>query len=137
MEMAANEFNIFVFNLKNLWRSGQEATLNVKSKAGNAWVELGACLGHPLDLSPPHLHRDDHEENSRYRRRHRRSAERQNKETEESIENDNTVENDDKGLKRILRMKLRLLQNSWIRTKTKKMLTKKETVLPNKTVMTM
>ena len=53
--MAANELDSFVFKLKNLWRNGQEATLNVKTKAGEAWVELQVGLGRPLDLPPPHL----------------------------------------------------------------------------------
>ena len=90
--MAANEINSFVYKFKNLWRNGQEANLNLKSKAGNAWVELSVCLGHPLDLPPPQLHRGDHESNSRSRRRSRRAAERLNKETKENVEKVENVE---------------------------------------------
>jgi hypothetical protein len=53
--MAANELDSFVFKLKNLWRNGQDATLSVKTKAGEAWVELQVGLGRSLDLPPPHL----------------------------------------------------------------------------------
>ena len=94
--MAASELNSFVYKFKNLWRTGQEATLNVKCKAGNAWVELGVCLGHPLDIPPPQLHRHDHQGNSRDRRRNRRAAERLAKETNEGMEDGDKVENEHK-----------------------------------------
>ena len=89
--MAADELNSFMFKFKNLWRNGQEATLNVRSKAGNAWVELSVGLGHPLDLPPPPLYNNYHQGNSRDRRRNRRKAEKINqklKETEEVLENE-------------------------------------------------
>ena len=78
--MAADELNSFVFKFKNLWRNGQEATLNVKSKAGNAWVELSVGLGHPLDLPPPPVYKDYDHGNSRDHRRSRRVAEKLNQE---------------------------------------------------------
>ena len=37
-----------------MWRNGQEATLNVKTKAGKAWVELQFGLGSP-PISLHHL----------------------------------------------------------------------------------
>jgi hypothetical protein len=76
--MAANELDSFVFKLKNLWRNGQEATLNVKTKAGEAWVELQVGLGRPLDLPLPHIHLNQGVQNgkSRDRRRAKRAAER-------------------------------------------------------------
>ena len=88
--MAADELNSFVFKFKNLWRNGQEASLNVISKSGNAWVELSVGLGHPLDLPPPPLSKDTHHDNSRDRHRNRRAAEKLNnelKETEEVLRN--------------------------------------------------
>ena len=84
--MAAEELNSFVYKFKNLWRNGQEATLNVRSKAGNAWVELSVGLGHPVDLPPPPLHKDIHHGNSRDRRRNRRAAEKLNEELKETEE---------------------------------------------------
>ena len=57
--MAANELDSFVYKFKNLWRNGQEASLNVKSKAGRAWIELHVELGHPLDLPPPYIYHQD------------------------------------------------------------------------------
>ena len=93
--MAADELNSFVFKFKNLWRNGQEATLNVRSKAGNAWVELSVGLGHPLDLPPPPLYNNYHQGNSRDRRQNRRKAEKLNqelKETEEVLENKTELE---------------------------------------------
>ena len=56
--MASNELDRFVFKFKNLWRNGQEANLNVRTKAGigRASIELKVELGHPHDLPPPHLH---------------------------------------------------------------------------------
>ena len=95
--MAAEELNSFVYKFKNLWRNGQEATLNVRSKAGNAWVELSVGLGHPVDLPPPPLHKDIHHGNSRDRRRNRRAAEKLNeelKETEEVSRNKTEFENE-------------------------------------------
>ena len=65
----------------------------MKCNAGNAWVELGVCLGHPLDLPPPQLYREGHGGNSRDRRRNRRAAEKVAKETKEGMEDDNEVEN--------------------------------------------
>ena len=56
--MANNELNSFVYKYNNLWRTGQKTNLNVKCNDGNAWVELGVCLGHPLDLPHPQLYRD-------------------------------------------------------------------------------
>ena len=78
--MAANELDSFVVKFKNLWRNGQEATLKVKSKDGEAWIELQVGLGHPLDLPPPHLqaHQRVQTGTSRDRRRARRAAERKN-----------------------------------------------------------
>ena len=78
--MAANELDSFVYKFKNLWRTGQEAKLNVRTKAGNAWVKLSVGLGHPLDLPPPqqHVPRDVHDGNSRVRRRKKCAAERLN-----------------------------------------------------------
>ena len=70
--------------------------MNVKCNAGKAWVELGVCLGYPLDLPPPQLYQDDHGGNSCDRRQNRRAAERVAKETKESVENDDEVENKDK-----------------------------------------
>ena len=67
-----------MYKFKNLWRSGQDATLNLKSKAGNAWVELRVELGHPLDLPPPPFHKDIQLSNSHDRRRKRRAAEKLN-----------------------------------------------------------
>ena len=97
--MAANELNSFVYKFKNLWRTGQDATLNVKCEAGNARVELSVGLGYPLDLPPPpqHVHRDVHGGNSRERRKNRRAAERQNKapkETERGWEDKSNEENE-------------------------------------------
>ena len=63
---------------------------NVRSKAGNAWVEPSVGLGHPLDLPPPPLSKDTHHDNSRDRHRNRRAAEKLNnelKETEEVLRN--------------------------------------------------
>ena len=57
--MASNELDSFVFKFKNLWRNGQEANLNVKTKAGRASIELKVELGHSLDLPPPYLHHFD------------------------------------------------------------------------------
>ena len=58
--MAANGLNSFVFKFKNLWRNGQEATLNMKTESGKAWVELHVGLGYPVDLPPPPLQRGIH-----------------------------------------------------------------------------
>ena len=97
--MAANELNSFVYKFKNLWRTGQDATLNVKCEAGKARVELSVGLGHPLDLPPPpqHVHRDVRGDNSRDRRRNRRAAERLNeglKETESGFGDKTKEENE-------------------------------------------
>jgi len=75
--MAANELDSFVLKFKNLWRNGQEATLKVKSKEVEAWVELQVVLVHPLDLPPPQLkvHQRVANGNSRDHRRARRAAE--------------------------------------------------------------
>ena len=76
--MAANELDSFVYKFKNLWRNGQEASLNVKSKAGRAWIELHVELGHPLDLPPPYIYHQDgvKASTSRDRRRNRRATHR-------------------------------------------------------------
>ena len=53
LEMAANELISFVFMFKNLWRNGQEKTLNMKTEYGKAWFEVRAGLGYPVDLPTP------------------------------------------------------------------------------------
>jgi hypothetical protein len=50
--MASEELTSFVYKFKNLWRHGQEATLNIRSKAGDAWIEPCVGLGLPVDLPP-------------------------------------------------------------------------------------
>ena len=43
--MADPELDSFVFKFKNLWRSGLQATLNVNTRDGLAWVQLEVGLG--------------------------------------------------------------------------------------------
>ena len=65
--------------MKNLWRSGLQATLNVNTRDGLAWVQLEVGLGRPLDLPQPHPHHHQQPPwngNSRDRRRNRRAVAR-------------------------------------------------------------
>ena len=66
--MAANELNSFVYKFKKSWRNGQEASLNIKTKAGRAWVELQVQLECPVGLPPPTLYQDVLDGTSRDRR---------------------------------------------------------------------
>ena len=62
-----------------MWRCGRQATLNVNTRDGLAWVHLEVGLGPPLDLRQPHPHHHQQpprNSNSRDRRRNRRAASR-------------------------------------------------------------
>ena len=86
-----------MFKFKNLWRNGQEATLNLRTKAGKASLELCVELGAAVGL-PSHHHRLHHggdSVTSRDRRRVRRAAERSNtglKVSEEGTKDNDTAE---------------------------------------------
>ena len=74
--MAMSEIDSFVVKFKNLWHSGRNATLTIKSKAGKAEVTLQAELGdapHPPAQLPNH-HRVSRNGPARQRRRQRRAA---------------------------------------------------------------
>ena len=57
--MAVQDLDSFYFKFKNLMFAEKDATLTVKSEAGQVQVSLSVDLGHVLSVEPshlPHLH---------------------------------------------------------------------------------
>ena len=84
--MYPSELDSFIVKLKNLWKSGYDAHLNVETHAGEAWVNLHARLGlapFPWPLQPQNQRNQNSP--SRQRCRARRASARHGKaeETEE------------------------------------------------------
>ena len=48
-----DELNSFIIKFKHLWRSGQDAHLDVECHAGKAWVDICVQLGHEAGLQIP------------------------------------------------------------------------------------
>ena len=69
-----NELNSFIVKFKNLWRSGQDAHLDMGCHAGQAWVGIHVQLGHVAGHQPPNKRNKNTP--SRQRRRARRAAAR-------------------------------------------------------------
>ena len=89
----------FVRKFVNLWKSGCEASLNVESKAWNAYVNLRVGLGH----DHPHLRKDEQDGGFRggspakQRRKERREAERGERAKAEQVDaagRNDTVKNE-------------------------------------------
>ena len=82
--MESMELNSFVTKFNYLWKSGQDAHLNIHTYAGNAWVGLSLNLGH-FPTGPVHINSSPRKQDSpsRRRRRERRAAARE-------TQNDNT-----------------------------------------------
>ena len=74
--MAAREIESFLRKFTYLWSAGLDAHLNVETHAGQAWVSLHLCLGHPP--GPLHVFATKQTRNSpaRQRRCEQREAER-------------------------------------------------------------
>ena len=96
-----DELDSFVRKFVNLWKSGCEASLNVESKAGNAYVNLRVGLGH----AHPHIQKDQQEDGgcrggspAKQRRKERREAERGERAKAEQVDaaGSNGTENNDK-----------------------------------------
>ena len=68
--MTLSEIDSFYFKFKNLLIAEKDATLTLKSEAGQAQVTLSVDLGY-LHPRPDHLH---HASNSRTRRKERQAA---------------------------------------------------------------
>ena len=78
--MANQEINSFILKFKNLWRTGRNSSLTIKSNAGKAHVSLTVELDEiPADLDDAHHGMPQRSRNSpaRQRRRQRRAAARQ------------------------------------------------------------
>ena len=56
MKMVSSELDSFIFKFKQLWHSGKDAHIDIETHAGQAWVGLGARLGH----APGPLHHQPH-----------------------------------------------------------------------------
>ena len=99
-----SELETFLVKFRKLWKSGEDAHLEVECHAGQAWVGLHVRLGHePGPLQPqhhfPHTAKRTRDGPSRQRRRARRAAarvlvEEQAEEacSEETIENEIVAE---------------------------------------------
>ena len=83
-----DELNSFILKFKHLWRSGQDAHLDMECHAGQAWVGIQVRLGHEPGLQIP-KNRDKNTP-SRQRRRARRVAARgeQDQHAEEAVGQD-------------------------------------------------
>ena len=81
--MDGSEMDTFIHKFKQLWKSGQEAHLDLDTKGGQAWVGLRLRLGHapgPLHQQENfHLHQRTRNSPSRLCRRTRRAAEKMKK----------------------------------------------------------
>ena len=83
-----DELNSFIIKFKHLWRSGQDAQLDMQCHAGQAWVGIRVQLGHEAGLQiPKNINRNTP---SRQRRRARRVAARgeQDQHAEEEVGQD-------------------------------------------------
>ena len=67
-----DELNSFIIKFKQLWRSGQDAHLDMECHAGQAWVGICVQLGHGPELQIPK--RGNKNTPSRQRRCARRAA---------------------------------------------------------------
>ena len=84
--MAKAEIDSFILKFKNLLLSGRNATLVLKSNAGNAEVSLNVDLGQVPPLPAQHVHQRSRDGPSRQRRRLRRAQARAEAEAEEATE---------------------------------------------------
>ena len=67
-----NELNSFILQFKHLWRSGQDAHLDLECQAGQAWVGIRVRLGQEPGLQTPKSR--NRNTPSRQRHRARRAA---------------------------------------------------------------
>ena len=74
--MAKAEIDSFILKFKNLLLSGRNATLVLKSNAGNADVSLNVDLGQVPPQPTQHVHHQSRDGPSRQRRRLRRAQAR-------------------------------------------------------------
>ena len=74
--MAKAEIDSFILKFKNLLLSGRNATLVLKSNAGNAEVSLNVDLGKFPPQPAQHVHQQSRDGPSRQRRRLRRAQAR-------------------------------------------------------------
>ena len=81
-----DELNSFILKFKHLWRSGQDAHLDMECHAGQAWVGIRVQLGQEAGLQIPKSRNTP----SRQRRRARRAAARgeQDQHAEEAVGQD-------------------------------------------------
>ena len=95
--MAPDELESFFFKFRNLWKAGQEATLNVKTKAGQAWVTLEVNLGAPQPHQAQRQHCGSRVSASQNRRLQRRAENRKlgkdAKEASEAIRAESEIDN--------------------------------------------
>ena len=61
--MESMELNSFVTKFNYLWKSGQDAYLNIDTYAGNAWVGLSLNLG-PFPTGPVNIHSSPRKQDS-------------------------------------------------------------------------
>ena len=97
--MCTPEFHSFVHKFYQLWNSGYSAHLDIHCHAGEAWVDLRANLGRPHQHDQGQgLHRPSNRVSpSRYRRRVRRAAARDERAQESNIIEENSAEQVDGG----------------------------------------
>ena len=69
-----DELNSFFIKFKHLWKSGQDAHLDMGCHAGQAWVGIRVQLGHEAGVQMPKNRKSNTP--SRQRRRARRAAAR-------------------------------------------------------------
>ena len=90
--MSTPEFHSFVHKFYQLWNSGYSAHLGIHCYAGEAWVDLHANLGRPHQHDQGLHHPSKRVSPSRYRRRVRRAAARDERVQESIIIEENTAE---------------------------------------------
>ena len=74
--MSLAELESFIFKFNHLWKTGQDAHIDIHSHAGNAWVGISLNLG---QFPGPRACKDPQRKNfspSRVRRKERRAAAR-------------------------------------------------------------
>ena len=91
------EYNSFVGKFFHLWQSGIEANLNIRSKAGEAFINLEAGLGKAQPM--PHQQQEppyQQPKPSRLRRTHQR-AEARSRQAEQAVKETKTSEEETLG----------------------------------------
>ena len=82
--MSIAELESFIFKFNHLWKTGQDARIDIHSHAGNAWIgislNLGQYPGHQGCQDPPRKNVSP----SRIRRRERRAAARSSNHTQDA-----------------------------------------------------